>query len=248
MPTSSPPSRITAARVGPSARRALLPIALALLVCGAQAQPGQSMEERLRAQLRITTTQLQQAQNELAALKSGAGAAKNAASQSDLEVLRKDLARAQAQLASERKSGGRQPARQQDQVALEKANAQLAQQRAAYEAALKLARAAETERLRLTGETEARHAALTQCEAKNAKLYAVGQAILRAYETIDFGTLAAARQPFAAQSRVKLEQTAQDYGDQLYAGRFDARSVTTPAQSPVADAKTGDGATLPGTP
>jgi hypothetical protein len=38
-----------------------------------------------------------------------------------------------------------------------------------------------------------------------------------------------ARQPFAAQSRVKLEQIAQQYGDQLYQGRFDARQTETPA-------------------
>lgn len=223
---------------------------LTVLVGGAQAQQTQSMEERLRAQLRTTTAQLQQAQNELAVLKS-ASATKTASPdaavpQSNLDALRKDLARAQAQLAHERKAFGGQSARQQNQGAQEKVNAQLAQQRAAYEGAFKLARAAEEERLRLTGENEARHAALTQCEAKNAQLYAVSQEILRAYETIDMGTLIAARQPFAAQSRVKLEQAAQQFGDELYEGRFDARSVTTPAQG--AEAKVVDGAVPAATP
>lgn len=233
---SSSPLSVAAALVGPGVRRVLVSTVLALLFGSAQAQPGQSMEERLRAQLRITTTQLQQAQNELAALKSAPGAAKSAAPPADVEGLKKDLAHAQAQLASQRKASG-----EQNQVALEKVNAQLAQQRAAYEGALKLARAAESERSRLHGENEARHAALTQCEVKNAHLYAVSQEILHAYETIDMGSLIAARQPFAAQSRVKLEQAAQTYGDQLYAERFDARSVPAPAQSAAATAKAVDG-------
>ena len=57
------------------------------------------MEERLRAQLRITTSQLQQAQNELAALKAGkpaapAPGAAAPAPAAEVEALRKDLARA----------------------------------------------------------------------------------------------------------------------------------------------------------
>ena len=224
---------------------------LVVMVGGAQAQQTQSMEERLRAQLRITTAQLQQAQNELAALKSAPATTKTvlpgaAAPQADLDALKKDLARAQAKLASERRASGGPSARQQNDAALEKVNAQLAQQRVAYEGALKLARAAEAERLRLTGETEVRFTALTQCEAKNAQLYAVSQEILHAYETIDMGTVIAARQPFAAQSRVKLEQTAQEFGDKLYEGRFDARSVTTPAQG--AEIKAADGVAPAATP
>jgi colicin import membrane protein len=247
---------ISGALVGAATRRLLELVALALLVGGAQAEPNQSMEERLRAQLRITTTQLQQAQNELATLKSGAGAPKIAAPQSDLDALKKDLARAQSQLSAERHAaGGRQA---QNEAALEKTGAQLVQQRTAYEAAFKLARAAEAERLRLNGENEAQRTTLTQCEAKNGQLYAVSQKILLAYETMDLGTLMAARQPFAAQSRVKLEQAAQQYGDQLYAGRFDARSVAAPVQAAaleakaapevVVDAKAVDGTASAGTP
>ena len=56
----------------------------------------------------------------------------------------------------------------------------------------------------------------------------MGQEVLRAYETMDMGSVFAARQPFAAQSRVKFEQIAQQYGDKLYEGRFDARAVNAP--------------------
>jgi colicin import membrane protein len=206
---------------------------------GAPAAAGaQSMEERLRAQLRITTSQLQQAQNELAALKAGkpVAAAPGAAAPApaaEVEALRKDLARAQSQLAGERQareqaSAGVEQIRQQAQAAAEKSGGQIAQFRSAYEELLRTARASEAERQRLLAETGTQRTALTQCEAKNTQLYAVGQEVLRAYETMDMGSVFAARQPFAAQSRVKFEQIAQQYGDKLYEGRFDARAVNAP--------------------
>jgi hypothetical protein len=46
---------------------------------------------------------------------------------------------------------------------------------------------------------------------------------------VDLGTLISARQPFAAKSRVKFEEVAQQYGDKLYEGKFDLRSVRAPA-------------------
>lgn len=211
----------------------------AVLACGAalaQTPPAQGMEERLRAQLRITTSQLQQAQNELAQLKSGAAPAVPAAAAPAGEVaeLKKALARAEAQLGAERQgraqaTEGSQQAQAQAQAATERATAQVAQFRNAYDELLKMARASEAERQRLAAETQLQRTAVTQCEAKNTQLYAVGQEILRAYETVDLGSVLASRQPFAAQSRVKYEQIAQQYGDKLYEGRFDARSVSAPA-------------------
>lgn len=230
-------------------RKILPALVLAMLACTAgmahaQQPQGQSMEERLRAQLRVTTSQLQQAQNELAALKAGqptaapAGAGA-APAKSELEALRKELAQSQAQLAAERHarsqaSAGTEQLRQQAQATTEKASAQIAQYRGAYGELLKMARAAEAERQRLTTEAATQRTALTQCEAKNAQLYAVGQEILRAYEAVDLGSVLASRQPFAAQSRVKFEQIAQQYGDKLYEGKFDVRAVKAPAAAAAA--------------
>uniref|UniRef100_UPI000D456A8F hypothetical protein n=1 Tax=unclassified Variovorax TaxID=663243 RepID=UPI000D456A8F len=225
---------------------ALLLVALGATAGAAQAQQpagGQSMEERLRAQLRATTTQLQQAQNELAVLKAGQGAAAPAPAPTptaaapaggELDALKKELAQSRAQLAAERQareaaSAGGQQLRQQAQAASDKAAAQVAQYRGAYDELLKLARAADAERQRLTGEATAHRSAIARCEAQNAQLYAVGQEILRAYETVDVATVLASRQPFAAQSRVKYEQLAQQYGDRLYDSKFDVRAVPVPS-------------------
>lgn len=208
----------------------LRPLAAAIVVMlasGAAQAQNQSMEERLRAQLRITTTQLQQAQNELAAFKGGAAAPSTPA---DIEKVKKDLSNSQAaeRKAREQLSG----VKQQNQAALDKVNAQIAQYRSAYDELLKLARASEGERQRLALETSTQAKSVSQCETKNAQLYAVGQEILHAYETQDMGTLMSARQPFAAQSRVKLDQIAQQYGDKLYEGRFDVRGSNAQAEQP----------------
>ncbi|PIF73650.1 hypothetical protein CLU95_0748 [Variovorax sp. 54] len=226
---------------------ALAALAATAGVAQAQQAQGASMEERLRAQLRTTTTQLQQAQNELAALKAGqpAGKAPGAAPVApELETLKKELAASQAQLASERHARGQASAgnaqlREQAQAASEKAGAQIAQFRGAYDELLKMSRASEAERQRLAGEAALQRTALTQCEAKNTQLYAVGQEVLRAYETMDVGSVLASRQPFAAQSRVKYEQIAQQYGDKLYESRFDVRAVSAPAPEAAASATEG---------
>lgn len=210
------------------------------------AQPAQSMEERLRAQLRNTTAQLQQAQNELAALKAGqSGPAGAPAGKDSPDALRKALEAAQAQLASEKQARerleqGSRASQSQAQAIADKANAQIAQYRNAYEELLKLARNAEAERKRLGEESGAQRSALALCEAKNAKLYAVGQEILDAYENVGIGTVIASRQPFAAKARVKYEQIAQEYGDKLYEGKFDPRAAaaaaaaSAPAAAPAA--------------
>jgi colicin import membrane protein len=204
----------------------------------ALAQQGQSMEERLRAQLRTVTAQLQEAQNEVAMLKAGHAAAATLASPASTaapEAGRKELAEVREQLAAQRQARQQEAALlRQSQATASKAAEQVAQYRNAYDGLLKIARASEAERQRLAGEEKLRQEALALCAAKNVKLYETGQEILTAYENIDLGTLVTTRQPFATRSRVKYEQIAQDYGDKLYEGRFDARTVTQPpgAQKP----------------
>jgi chromosome segregation ATPase len=144
--------------------------------------------------------------------------------------LKKELARSQSQLAQERAQRERLAAEQQrSAAAAQEATANLAQYRQAGEQLAATGKRIEAERARLDGEVAAQRSALARCESKNAQLYATGQEILQAYESLDVLDVMKARQPFAAQSRVKLEQIAQQYGDQLYQGRFDARQTETPA-------------------
>ncbi|MGF6119508.1 chromosome segregation ATPase [Janthinobacterium lividum] len=218
-----------------------LPLLLLSLLAAstAQAQKGQSMEERLRAELRNVTAQLQQTRGELELLKAkGVPAAKAApaAAAPASDGLKKELARSQSQLAQERaqreKLGEQQ---QRSAAAAQEASASLAQYRQASEQLAATGKQIEAERARLDGEVTAQRGALARCVSKNAQLYAAGQEILQAYEGLNVLDVMKARQPFAAQSRVKLEQIAQQYGDQLYQGRFDARQ-TEAAATPAAPA------------
>ncbi|WFR79728.1 hypothetical protein P9875_00685 [Janthinobacterium rivuli] len=209
---------------------------LSLLAAGmAQAQKGQSMEERLRAELRNVTAQLQQTRGELELLKAkGVPVAKAApaAAAPASDGLKKELARSQSQLAQERAQREKLAAEQQrGAAAAQEATASLAQYRQASERLAATGKQLEAERARLDGEVTSQRGALARCESKNAQLYAAGQDILQAYEGLDVLDVMKARQPFAAQSRVKLEQIAQQYGDQLYQGRFNARQTETPAAS-----------------
>lgn len=211
---------------------AAVAIAVVLGMVAAQAQTAgqQSMEERLRAQLRATTTQLQQAQAELARVQAGGVAANGPAASAGSADLQKELAEAKAQLAIERARARRLEAAQagvrQEAQTIAAQSSQLRDRHAQLQ---KTAQTAEAERQRLAAEAEKRNSAMQQCEAKNVQLYSLGKEVLHAYETVDFGTVFSTRQPFAAKARAKYEQIAQDYGDRLYQGRFDARTLQAPA-------------------
>ncbi|ANI21656.1 hypothetical protein AB870_16185 [Pandoraea faecigallinarum] len=113
----------------------------------------------------------------------------------------------------------------------DKANAQIAQYRNAYDELLRPARQADAQRKQLAHEVEVQRAALKLASEKNDRLYAVGQEMLTAYETMDVATVVAARQPFATQARVKYGQIAQQYGDRLYEGKFDEQQAIAAASA-----------------
>lgn len=203
-------------------------IALGALTVQAQTGAPQSMEDRLRAQLRATTTQLQQTQAELARLKSSAPAPGTVTAGAVSEDLQKELAQTKAQLAAERTRTRRLEAGQVE-ARREIAAEQAAQLRDANTQLQKAAQATESERRRLASDAVSKDSALQRCEAKNKELYALGQEVLHAYETVDFGTVFSTRQPFASKARAKYGQIAQDYGDRLYQGRFDPGATEAPA-------------------
>ncbi|WAC72448.1 hypothetical protein OU995_23320 [Roseateles sp. SL47] len=210
-----------------------------LCMGGALAQaPQASMEERLRTQLRATTSQLQQVQNELATLKAAqaapgagtsemkSGTAAARAGDAQIEALKRELSQARAMLAEERAARARddqqgEEARRSAQTATERAATQVGQFRDAYNEVLRMARSAEAERARLAAGVQVQEQALQQCDLKNRELYRVGQEILQTYETLDTRKVLESRHVFAAKARVKYDEIAQRFGDQLHAGRFD---------------------------
>jgi chromosome segregation ATPase len=183
------------------------------LAGGAQAE---SMEERLRAQLRSTTQQLQQLQSEQAqvnAAKTAAEAQRDAA-QKELESLRGQLAKSRGQAEKLAEQQGAVMESAQAQIAA--THAQLGKFKGAYDELLTLTRAKEAERQTLARNLAQRDEEVKVCVAKNRDMYEAGKEILTAYERISTGDILALKQPFAGKARVKFEEQAQAYGDKLY--------------------------------
>lgn len=176
----------------------------------------ESMEERLRAQLRTTTQQLSQLQGEQAqvnAAKAAAEAQRDAALK-ELEALRGQLATARG--AAEKLAGQQEAVMEGAQAQVAATQAQLGKFKGAYDELLTMARAKETERQALAKHLAQRDEEVKVCVARNREMYDAGKEILNAYERISTGDILALKQPFAAKARVRFEEQAQAYGDKLY--------------------------------
>lgn len=197
----------------------------------------QSIEDKLRSQLRSTTEQLHTLQDT-----QGQEQADKAQAEQQRDKALADLKQAQANLAAvQGKSGAAAGAARA--LAAEKASRvqddqQLAKYKSAYEDLLASARARDAERAQMQAALKTSQLQVQMCAAKNVQLYQVGQQVLSAYEHVGLGTVLKSREPFAQSTRVKYEQIAQDYGDQLYAGKFDSRAAvaasTAAASAPAA--------------
>jgi len=215
--------------------------AAAMMLCAslpAAAQSG-SLEDRLRTQLRSTGEQLRQLQDTQAQLQSDKAAAEQTRdkAQADLKQAQADLDAAKgntsAQVEAEHALAAERSKHAQD-------SQQLAKYKSSYEDLLAVSRSQDAQRKQAQVDLTARESQLQMCEAKNAQLYKVGHDILDAYEHIGLGTVFKTREPFAQSARVKYDEIAQHYGDDLYAGKYDPNARPAPvaaASAPAAAAK-----------
>lgn len=176
---------------------------LLLVSTGASAE---GMEERLRTQLRSTTQQLQALQSEQA--------------QAQIKQLTAELEKARG--TAEQLAGQQQSLHSQAQAQVAASNEQIGKFKKAYDELLVLAKGKEAERARLQAALSERDTQVQQCSVKNQQMYGVAQQLLAAYEKIDVAEVMSIRQPFASSARVKFEELAQGFGDDLYKSRFDA--------------------------
>ncbi|WP_338580673.1 DNA repair protein [Pseudomonas sp. MAG733B] len=200
--------------------RKILLFALGALV--AQGASAEGMEERLRTQLRSTTQQLQALQSQQAQASAAQVAAQTEAkaAQAQIKQLTAELARykgAAEQLASQQDS-----LQSQAQAQVAASNEQIGKFKKAYDELLVMARGKEAERARLEAQLAERDTQMQQCSVKNQQMYGVAKEILAAYEKIDVAEVMKIRQPFAGTARVKFEELAQGFGDELYKTQFDA--------------------------
>ncbi|NTZ84671.1 hypothetical protein FCJ61_17110 [Burkholderia metallica] len=191
--------------------------ALLLAAGGAHAQ---SIEDKLRSQLRSTVQELRQLQDGQAQLQSD-----KAAAEKQRDDALAQLKAMQGQLAAARGDSGAEAAAKralaQERAGREQDAKSLAKYKSSYEDLLAVSRARDAQHTQLQKDVAARDTQLKTCQAHNAELYRVGHEILDAYEHVGVGTFLSSRQPFAQSARVKYDDLAQRYGDALYAGKYD---------------------------
>ena len=183
---------------------------------------GEGMEERLRTQLRSTTQQLQALQSQQAQASAAQLAAQNEAkaAQAQIKLLTAELAKAKG--LAEQLAGQQQSLHSQAQAQVAASAEQTGKFKKAYDELLVLARGKEAERSKLQAQLAERDTQVQQCSAKNQQMYGVAKQILTAYENIDVAEVMKIRQPFAGSARVKFDELAQGFGDELYKTQFDA--------------------------
>ncbi|MGE1094971.1 hypothetical protein D3C87_938360 [compost metagenome] len=190
-----------------------------LIATGVNAE---GMEERLRTQLRSTTQQLQALQSQQAQASAAQLAAQNEvkAAQAQIKQLSAELAKAKG--VAEQLAGQQQSLHSQAQAQVAASVEQTGKFKKAYDELLVLARAKEAERSKLQAQLAERDTQVQQCSVKNQQMYGVAKQILTAYENIDVAEVMKIRQPFAGSARVKFDELAQGFGDDLYKTQFDA--------------------------
>ena len=188
----------------------------------AQGAHAEGMEERLRTQLRSTTQQLQALQSQQAQAGAAQLAAQNEAraAQAQIKQLTAELAKAKG--LAEQLAGQQQSLLSQAQAQVAASAEQTGKFKKAYDELLLMARAKEAERSKLQAQLAERDTQVQQCSVKNQQMYGVAKQILTAYENIDVAEVMKIRQPFAGSARVKFDELAQGFGDELYKTQFDA--------------------------
>ncbi|AIO30996.1 hypothetical protein DM39_7171 [Burkholderia cenocepacia] len=222
-----------------TARHALLAAAVAGALLAAAGPAGaQSIEDKLRGQLRSTVQELRQLQDTQSQLQ-----AEKTAAEQQRDAALAQLKAAQAQLAAAKGDSGAEAAAKralaQERAAREQDAQALAKYKASYEDLLAVSRSRDAQHRQLQAEIGARDTQLKTCQAHNAELYRVGHDILDAYEHVGISTIFASRQPFANAARVRYDDIAQRYGDALYAGKYDPAArpaAAANASAPVATA------------
>jgi chromosome segregation ATPase len=189
-----------------------------LCISGLPAQ-AQSLEDRLRDQLRSEMNQVQQLQDQQAGLQ-----AAKAAAEKERDDLKAQLAAAQAKLAH----ASRSAADVQKEAELE---SQVTQFKDAATQSAGTLQQAQADRDKAQKALDDLQKKFGVCEDKNAKLFKTGNDILDAYEKFDVGDAIGANEPLIGIKRVELENESQGFDDRLYEGKYDP-NAKLPAAAP----------------
>ncbi len=229
------------------------PAAWAALVLAATmglAGPGhaQSLEDKLRSQLRSVLGQLHDLQNTQASLE-----ADKAAAEQERDALKAKLAAGGARAprtapASPAALAELNQAKAENArliEAVQQAQAEIAKYRDAYAHVVDSNQQVHAERDRLAQDASSATQALAVCETKNIQLVKIGRDVLAAYTKVGVKDALERGEPMIGLKRVKMERIAQDYADKVYEAKFDPRTVKPAAQAKPAQTQPGAGNPTP---
>ncbi|MBL6749565.1 MAG: hypothetical protein ISP90_03550 [Nevskia sp.] len=191
--------------------------------------PAQTVEERLRDQLRQTTLQLRQALDDNADLKGKLDAqAQQAAAQQAQAEAAKPSAQQQQQLAALQRdlaASTQQAATLQQQ--LDAARQALAQWQKGYQDAAEAARTRGADAKKFEAQFQDADTRLKACSADNASLVDISNELLQRYKSKGLWGAIADAEPVTGLHRVELEKAAQ-----AYHGRIVDATVAPPGGAP----------------
>ena len=215
---------------------AALTLTLTLTLTLALAGPGhaQSLDDKLRAQLRSVLGQLHDLQNTQATLE-----AEKAAAEQERDALKAKLAAgggraarpapASSATVAELSQAKADNARLTE--AVQQAQAETAKYKDAYAHVVDSGQQVHAERDRFAQDAASATQALAVCETKNIQLVKIGRDVLAAYTKVGVRDALERGEPMIGLKRVRMERIAQDYADKVYEAKFDPRTVkpATPA-------------------
>lgn len=205
----------------------LLLLLLPLAALPLQAQEISPAEQRLRETLRTTMLQLRTAQTERANLQADKiqNEARIQQQEADIAGLNKKITALNKDAATEQEASKKTIAGLQAKGASQEAQiAQLKEAldkwKAGYAEAVKIAKDREALRAKAASKSVVLERKLAERERQNLALYETGSEVLERLQNFGLGTALAAREPFVGNTRVKLQNLVQDYGDRLRDSKY----------------------------
>ncbi|MEA3208030.1 MAG: hypothetical protein QOE70_1087 [Chthoniobacter sp.] len=188
---------------------------LASLLVAARAAEPNPAEAKLREGLRATMLQLRTVQGEKAALETA-----KVDLEAQVAALTEKVGSIEKQLAEEQAAATKRIAEQTERLVergnvMMKLETDLAQSQKAHKEAAALAAKKEADRAKLASEKIVFERKVADQQAKNVKMFEVGNEVLTRFEKFGLGTAIVAREPFIGLTRVKFQNLIQDYGDKL---------------------------------
>lgn len=212
------------------------------------ADQANTVEERLRGQLRSTMLQLRDAQNQAATLQSA-----QAEDEKQKKALTDRVDELTKQAASDKDAATKTiadlNAKVTDQTTLiNQMKDALDKWKEAYNKAVEVATTKEAQRAKFESQAILLQRRVENDENKNLALYQLGKEVLNRYEKFGLGTAITSREPFVGITKVKLENLVQDYSDKLMDQTVKPGAAPAPERPAASPSQTTKGAPSPSKP